>query len=169
MRISTASSLNLLSLLLIQYVAASASGHSAEAALKRKEKQPLPLPLCCFRFRPSKPAFMYVVKVRVLLTSCSLSSVRITKDLRLFDDSGVYYNIQSFGRRSVSQVSSHRSTMCCARALGATNMLPCGSHRSTQSASRGLSIPFSLQDMLISYFLVAIQTLSLVALLCTVL
>jgi hypothetical protein len=52
-----------LRLLLIQYVAASASGHTTEAALVRKDKRPLPFPLCCFRFRPTKPAFMHVLKV----------------------------------------------------------------------------------------------------------
>jgi len=53
-------------LLLIQYVAGSASRHSTEAALARKDKQPLTFPLCCLRFRPTKPAFMHVVKWTVL-------------------------------------------------------------------------------------------------------
>lgn len=53
-------------LLLIQYVAESGAGGSAEAALARKDKQPLPLPFCFLRFRPTKPAFMHVVKWSVM-------------------------------------------------------------------------------------------------------
>jgi len=53
-------------LLLIQYVAATGHGHSAEAALARKDKEPLPFPLCCWRYRPIKPGFMHAVKWSVL-------------------------------------------------------------------------------------------------------
>ncbi|KIJ52814.1 hypothetical protein M422DRAFT_242741, partial [Sphaerobolus stellatus SS14] len=43
-------------LLLIQYVAATASGSKAENVLLRKDKQPLPFPFCFWRFRPTKPS-----------------------------------------------------------------------------------------------------------------
>ncbi|KAG5715393.1 Transmembrane protein 184 like protein, partial [Termitomyces sp. T112] len=53
-------------LLLIEYVAATASGHKAENAIARKDKHPLPLPFCCWRYRPTKPYFMFTVKWAVL-------------------------------------------------------------------------------------------------------
>ncbi|KAF7376190.1 hypothetical protein MSAN_00034100 [Mycena sanguinolenta] len=53
-------------LLLIDYVAESAHGHKAENAIARKDKRRLMLPLCCFRYRPTKPYFMYTVKWSVL-------------------------------------------------------------------------------------------------------
>ncbi|KAJ7188182.1 organic solute transporter Ostalpha-domain-containing protein [Mycena filopes] len=53
-------------LLLIEYVADSASGHSAENAIARKDKRRLLLPLCCWRYRPTKAYFMYTVKWAVL-------------------------------------------------------------------------------------------------------
>ncbi|KAF8311482.1 DUF300-domain-containing protein [Clavulina sp. PMI_390] len=53
-------------LLLIQYVASTGARHSAEAALTRKDKQALAFPLCCWRFRPTKPAFMHTIKWSVL-------------------------------------------------------------------------------------------------------
>ncbi|PPQ85983.1 hypothetical protein CVT25_001682 [Psilocybe cyanescens] len=53
-------------LLVIEYVASTASGHSAEKALERKDKQPLPMPFCCWRYRPTKAYFMYTVKWSVL-------------------------------------------------------------------------------------------------------
>ncbi|KAF5349938.1 hypothetical protein D9756_009284 [Leucocoprinus leucothites] len=53
-------------LLLIEYVAATAIGKSAERALERKDKTPLPLPFCCWRYRPTKAYFMYTVKWSVL-------------------------------------------------------------------------------------------------------
>jgi hypothetical protein len=56
----------LLRLLLIEYVAATAAGHSAENALLRKDKQKLPIPFCCWRFRPTKAYFMYTLKWSVL-------------------------------------------------------------------------------------------------------
>ncbi|KAJ7462358.1 DUF300-domain-containing protein [Mycena galericulata] len=49
-------------LLLIEYVADSASGHSAENAIARKDKRRLLFPLCCWRYRPTKAYFMYSVK-----------------------------------------------------------------------------------------------------------
>ncbi|KAF9443865.1 DUF300-domain-containing protein [Macrolepiota fuliginosa MF-IS2] len=54
------------SLLLIEYVAATAIDKSAERALERKDKRPLPLPFCCWRYRPTKAYFMYTVKWSVL-------------------------------------------------------------------------------------------------------
>ncbi|KAH9992167.1 DUF300-domain-containing protein [Russula vinacea] len=53
-------------LLLVEYVASTAVGHSAEGALARKDKKPLPLPLCFWRYRPSKAYFMYAVKWSVM-------------------------------------------------------------------------------------------------------
>ncbi|KIJ43075.1 hypothetical protein M422DRAFT_170381, partial [Sphaerobolus stellatus SS14] len=53
-------------LLLIQYVAATASGSKAENALLRKDKQPLPFPFCFWRFRPTKIYFMYTIKWSVM-------------------------------------------------------------------------------------------------------
>ncbi|KAJ7482543.1 DUF300-domain-containing protein [Mycena latifolia] len=53
-------------LLIIEYVAATAAGHSAERALARKDKRPLPMPFCCWRYRPTKAYFMYTVKWSVL-------------------------------------------------------------------------------------------------------
>jgi len=53
-------------MLLIEYVASTATGHSAEGALARKNKQPLPFPFCCWRYRPTKAYFMYTVKWSVM-------------------------------------------------------------------------------------------------------
>ncbi|KAG7439476.1 DUF300-domain-containing protein [Guyanagaster necrorhizus] len=53
-------------LLLIEYVAATASAHSAENAIARKDKSKLPIPFCYWRYRPTKPYFMYTVKWSVL-------------------------------------------------------------------------------------------------------
>ncbi|KAF8637178.1 hypothetical protein AX17_002991 [Amanita inopinata Kibby_2008] len=53
-------------LLLIEYVASTASEHRPENALARKDKRPLPLPFCCWRYRPTKAYFMYTIKWSVL-------------------------------------------------------------------------------------------------------
>ncbi|KAF8476290.1 DUF300-domain-containing protein [Russula ochroleuca] len=53
-------------LLLVEYVASTATGHSAEGALARKDKKPLPIPLCFWRYRPSKAYFMYTLKWSVM-------------------------------------------------------------------------------------------------------
>jgi len=53
-------------LLLIEYVAATAIGHKAENAIQRKNKRQLPIPFCCWRYRPTKPYFMYTVKRAVM-------------------------------------------------------------------------------------------------------
>ncbi|KAG8980694.1 hypothetical protein FRB93_009067 [Tulasnella sp. JGI-2019a] len=53
-------------LLLIQYVARTGADDTAQAALSRKDKTKLPLPLCCWRYRPTKPYFMYTLKWSVL-------------------------------------------------------------------------------------------------------
>jgi len=53
-------------LLLVEYVASTAIGHSTEGALARKDKRPLPFPFCCWRYRPSKPYFMYALKWSVM-------------------------------------------------------------------------------------------------------
>ncbi|RDB24596.1 hypothetical protein Hypma_008230 [Hypsizygus marmoreus] len=53
-------------LLLIEYVAATASGRNAEDAIARKDKRPLPIPFCCWRYRPTKAYFVYTVKWSVL-------------------------------------------------------------------------------------------------------
>ncbi|TEB20972.1 DUF300-domain-containing protein [Coprinellus micaceus] len=53
-------------LLIIEYVAATASGNSPDRAIERKDKRPLPIPFCCWRYRPTKAYFMYTVKWSVL-------------------------------------------------------------------------------------------------------
>ncbi|KAG2019640.1 DUF300 domain-containing protein [Coprinopsis cinerea AmutBmut pab1-1] len=53
-------------LLIIEYVAATATGNSAHKAIERKDKRPLPIPFCCWRYRPTKAYFMYTVKWSVL-------------------------------------------------------------------------------------------------------
>ncbi|KAG8746558.1 hypothetical protein FRC12_014250 [Ceratobasidium sp. 428] len=53
-------------LLIIQYVANTSSGKTAEGALERKDKKKLPLPFCCWRYRPTKAYFMYTIKWSVL-------------------------------------------------------------------------------------------------------
>ncbi|KAF5376799.1 hypothetical protein D9757_009505 [Collybiopsis confluens] len=53
-------------LLLIEIVAASGSGHKAESSIARKEKRKMPLPFCFWRYRPTKPYFMYTLKWSVL-------------------------------------------------------------------------------------------------------
>ncbi|KAI0628302.1 organic solute transporter subunit alpha/Transmembrane protein [Trametes polyzona] len=53
-------------LLLIEFVAATAAGHSVDNAILRKDKEALPLPFCCWRYRPTKAYFMYTVKWSVL-------------------------------------------------------------------------------------------------------
>jgi len=53
-------------LLLIEFVAASATGHRAENAIARKDKKRLLVPFCCWRYRPTKPYFMYTLKWSVL-------------------------------------------------------------------------------------------------------
>ncbi|KAL0072406.1 hypothetical protein AAF712_000169 [Marasmius tenuissimus] len=53
-------------LLLIEYVAATAAGNSADNAIARKDKSKLPIPFCCWRYRPTKAYFMYTVKWSVL-------------------------------------------------------------------------------------------------------
>jgi len=53
-------------LLLVEYVAGSATGHSIENAIERKDKRKLPAPFCCWRYRPTKPYFMHSVKWSVL-------------------------------------------------------------------------------------------------------
>jgi len=53
-------------MLLIEYVASTATGDSAEGALARKNKQPLPFPFCCWRYRPTKAYFMYTIKWSVM-------------------------------------------------------------------------------------------------------
>ncbi|CAE6527879.1 unnamed protein product, partial [Rhizoctonia solani] len=53
-------------LLIIQYVASTSSGKTAEGALARKDKEKLPIPFCCWRYRPTKSYFMYTIKWSVL-------------------------------------------------------------------------------------------------------
>jgi len=53
-------------LLLIEFVAATATDGDATKAIERKDKRPLPIPFCCWRYRPTKPYFMYTVKWSVL-------------------------------------------------------------------------------------------------------
>lgn len=53
-------------LLIIEFVAQTATGYSANSALERKDKRALPMPFCCWRYRPTKAYFMYTVKWSVL-------------------------------------------------------------------------------------------------------
>ncbi|KAJ4465064.1 DUF300-domain-containing protein [Lentinula aciculospora] len=53
-------------MLLIEFVAASGSGHKAESSIARKGKRSLPFPFCHWRYRPTKPYFMYTLKWAVL-------------------------------------------------------------------------------------------------------
>lgn len=53
-------------LLIIEYVASTASDHSARNALERKDKRKLPIPLCCWRYRPTKAYFLYTMKWLVM-------------------------------------------------------------------------------------------------------
>ncbi|KAG0696491.1 organic solute transporter Ostalpha-domain-containing protein [Suillus ampliporus] len=53
-------------LLLIEFVAATAAGRDAKNAIARKDKRPLPFPFCRWRYRPTKPYFMYTLKWSVL-------------------------------------------------------------------------------------------------------
>ncbi|KAI6014358.1 DUF300-domain-containing protein [Pisolithus marmoratus] len=71
---------NGLRLLLIEYVADTASGRDALKAMERKDKRSLPMPFCCWRYRPTKPYFMYTVKWSVLqyviiLPACSIAGI----------------------------------------------------------------------------------------------
>ncbi|KZT66067.1 DUF300-domain-containing protein [Daedalea quercina L-15889] len=53
-------------LLLIEFVAATATGHDVDNAIARKDKNKLPFPFCCWRYRPTKAYFMYTLKWSVL-------------------------------------------------------------------------------------------------------
>ncbi|OCH86292.1 DUF300-domain-containing protein [Obba rivulosa] len=53
-------------LLLIEFVAATAVGHDVDNAIQRKDKRKMPIPFCCWRYRPTKPYFMYTLKWSVL-------------------------------------------------------------------------------------------------------
>lgn len=67
-------------LLLIEYVATTATGHDALKAMERKDKRRLPIPFCCWRYRPTKAYFMYTVKWSVLQyviirPACSIAGI----------------------------------------------------------------------------------------------
>ncbi|KAJ3813928.1 DUF300-domain-containing protein [Lentinula aff. lateritia] len=53
-------------MLLIEFVAASGTGHKAESSIARKDKRKLPFPFCFWRYRPTKPYFMHTLKWAVL-------------------------------------------------------------------------------------------------------
>ncbi|KAI0690362.1 organic solute transporter Ostalpha-domain-containing protein [Cytidiella melzeri] len=53
-------------MLLIEFVASTASGNDVKNAIARKDKKALPIPLCFWRYRPTKAYFMYTVKWSVL-------------------------------------------------------------------------------------------------------
>jgi len=53
-------------LLLIEFVASTASSKDVKNAISRKDKKSLPIPFCCWRYRPTKAYFMYAVKWAVL-------------------------------------------------------------------------------------------------------
>lgn len=67
-------------LLLVEYVANTATGRDALKAMERKDKRPLPMPFCCWRYRPTKAYFMYTVKWSVLQyviirPACSIAGI----------------------------------------------------------------------------------------------
>jgi len=81
-------------LLIIEFVATTASGNSAENAIARKDKKALPIPLCCWRYRPTKAYFMYTIKWAVLQyvlirPAVSIAGI-ITNALGLYCESGGY-------------------------------------------------------------------------------
>jgi len=81
-------------LLLIEYVANTASDHNALKAIERKDKRPLPIPFCCWRYRPTKAYFMYTVKWCVLQyviirPACSIAGI-ICEAFNVLCDSGPY-------------------------------------------------------------------------------
>ncbi|KIJ62456.1 hypothetical protein HYDPIDRAFT_182786 [Hydnomerulius pinastri MD-312] len=81
-------------LLLIEYVADTASDHNALKAIERKDKRPLPIPFCCWRYRPTKAYFMYTVKWSVLQyviirPACSIAGV-ICEAFNVLCESGPY-------------------------------------------------------------------------------
>ncbi|KAI0280622.1 DUF300-domain-containing protein [Russula aff. rugulosa BPL654] len=53
-------------LLLIEYVASTSTGHSAQGALAKKDERALPGPFCCWRYRPTKASFIYKMKWSVM-------------------------------------------------------------------------------------------------------
>ncbi|KAI5121000.1 hypothetical protein M0805_000461 [Coniferiporia weirii] len=53
-------------LLIMEYVASTASGHSLSLAMERKDKKKLPIPFCCWRYRPTKAYFLYTLKWSVM-------------------------------------------------------------------------------------------------------
>ncbi|KAF8839224.1 DUF300-domain-containing protein [Paxillus ammoniavirescens] len=81
-------------LLLIEYVADTASGHDATKAMERKGKTSLPIPFCCWRYRPTKAYFMYTVKWAVLQyvivrPACSIAGI-ICEAFGVLCESGPY-------------------------------------------------------------------------------
>ena len=53
-------------LLIVEFVATTASEDKVENAIARKDKKSLPPPLCCWRYRPTKAYFMYTIKWSVM-------------------------------------------------------------------------------------------------------
>lgn len=81
-------------LLIIEFVATTASGNSAENAIARKDKKALPIPLCCWRYRPTKAYFMFTIKWAVMQyvlirPAVSIAGI-ITNALGLYCESGGY-------------------------------------------------------------------------------
>lgn len=81
-------------LLIIEFVATTASGDKVENAIARKDKKSLPLPLCFWRYRPTKPYFMYTIKWSVMQyviirPAVSIAGI-ITNALGLYCESGGY-------------------------------------------------------------------------------
>ncbi|KAL4064689.1 organic solute transporter Ostalpha-domain-containing protein [Scleroderma yunnanense] len=67
-------------LLLVEFVANTATDHDALKAIERKDKRSLPIPFCCWRYRPTKAYFMYTVKWSVLQyviirPACSIAGI----------------------------------------------------------------------------------------------
>jgi hypothetical protein len=81
-------------LLIIEFVATTASDNRAENAIARKDKKSLPIPFCCWRYRPTKAYFMYTIKWAVMQyviirPAVSLAGI-ITNALGLYCESGGY-------------------------------------------------------------------------------
>ncbi|KAH6887355.1 organic solute transporter Ostalpha-domain-containing protein [Coprinopsis sp. MPI-PUGE-AT-0042] len=97
-------------LLIIEYVAATASGNSAHKAVERKDKRPLPIPFCCWRYRPTKAYFMYTVKWSVLQyviirPACSIASIICEKFNVLCHSAGYTWRFASVYIECINFVS----------------------------------------------------------------
>jgi len=63
-------------MLLIQFVGESTE--EQKKVLAEKSKRKIPIPFCCWRYRPSKPYFMYTLKARVIRNFVSIFGFILT-------------------------------------------------------------------------------------------